>query len=184
MGLFYRPDYRRLLLQMVSDNSYVECLVSSKASPLFVVLKVVSLILAILSFLSSLLLGSLVGMILAIAFGAAYYFVSLNASIEFEYQYCDKEITVDKILNKSRRKNIGKFDVGKIEAMAPSRSYHLDEYKNRTYKALDFSSRIKDQQPDPTYTIYYDGKEKIVLEPSKEFVEAVRNVAPRKVFFD
>ena len=52
---------------MVSDNSYVECLVSSKASPLFVVLKVVSLILAILSFLSSLLLGSLVGMILAIA---------------------------------------------------------------------------------------------------------------------
>ena len=169
---------------MVSDNSYVECLVSSKASPLFVVLKFVTLVLAILSFLSSLLLGSLVGMILAIAFGAAYYFVSLNASIEFEYQYCDKEITVDKILNKSRRKNVGKYDVSKIEALAPSRSYHLDEYKNRTCKTVDYSSREKNQQPDPTYTFYYDGKEKIILEPTKEFVEAVRSVAPRKVFFD
>ena len=169
---------------MVSDNSYVECLVSSKASPVFVFLKFVALILAILSFLFSLLFGSLVGMILAIALGAGYYFLSLNASIEFEYQYCDKEITVDKILNKSTRKNIGKYDVSKIEAFAPSRSYHLDEYKNRTYKTVDFSSREKDQQPDPTYTIYYDGKEKIILEPTKEFVEAVRSVAPRKVFFD
>ena len=123
-------------------------------------------------------------MILTIAAGVAYYFVSLNASIEFEYQYCDREITVDKVMNKSRRKNIGKYDVGRIEAMAPSKSYHLDEYKNKTYKVLDFSAREKNPQPDPTYTIYYDGKEKIVLEPTKEFVEAIRNVAPRKVFMD
>ena len=170
---------------MVSDNSYVECLVSSKASPLMVVLKGVTLALTIMFFIASFLLGfGIVGMILTIAAGVAYYFVSLNASIEFEYQYCDREITVDKVLNKSRRKNIGKYDVGRIEAMAPSKSYHLDEYKNKTYKVLDFSAREKDPQPDPTYTIYYDGKEKIILEPTKEFVEAIRNVAPRKVFMD
>ncbi len=170
---------------MVSDNSYVECLVSSKASPIMVVLKGVTLALTIMFFIASFLLGfGIVGMILTIAAGVAYYFVSLNASIEFEYQYCDREITVDKVLNKSRRKNIGKYDVGRIEAMAPSKSYHLDEYKNKTYKVLDFSAREKDPQPDPTYTIYYDGKEKIILEPTKEFVEAIKNVAPRKVFFD
>ena len=170
---------------MVSDNSYVECLVSSNASPLMVVLKGITLALTIVFFISAFLLGfGLVGMILMIASGVAYYFVSLNASIEFEYQYCDREITVDKVLNKSRRKNIGKYDVGRIEAMAPSKSYHLDEYKNKTYKVLDFSAREKDPQPDPTYTIYYDGKEKIILEPTKEFVEAIKNVAPRKVFLD
>ena len=87
-------------------------------------------------------------------------------------------------MNKSRRKNVAKYDVGKIEAMAPSRSFHLDEFKNRTYKNLDFSAREKNPQPDPTYTFYYDGKEKIVFEPSKEFVEAVKSVAPRKVFMD
>ncbi len=169
---------------MVSDNSYVECLVSSKASPLMVVLKGITLALTIVFVILGLLSGSIVSIILAIAAGAAYYFASLNASIEFEYQYCDREITVDKVLNKSRRKNIGKYDVGRIEAMGPSKSYHLDEYKNKTYKVLDFSAREKNPQPDPTYTIYYDGKEKIILEPTKEFVEAIRNVAPRKVFFD
>ncbi|SFB85889.1 DUF6106 family protein [Butyrivibrio sp. YAB3001] len=170
---------------MVSDNSYVECLVSSKASPLMIVLKGITLTLTVLFFFSTFFLGTnIFGLIFAIASGAAYYFVSLNASIEFEYQYCDREITIDKVMNKSRRKNVAKYDVGKIEAMAPSRSFHLDEFKNRTYKNLDFSAREKNPQPDPTYTFYYDGKEKIVFEPSKEFVEAVKSVAPRKVFMD
>ena len=37
---------------MVSDNSYVECLVGSKASPITVILKYVALVLAIFFFLS------------------------------------------------------------------------------------------------------------------------------------
>lgn len=169
---------------MMSDNSYVECLVASKASPLFVILKGVTLALTVGFFISSMFLLGIVGMIFAIASGVAFYFISLNASIEFEYQYCDREITVDKIMNKSRRKNIAKYEVEKIEAMAPSRSYHLDSYKNKTYKVMDFSAREKDPQPDPTYTFYYDGKEKVILEPTQEFVNAVKNVAPRKVFTD
>ena len=72
---------------MVSDNSYVECLVSSKASPLMVVLKGITLALTIVFFALGFLSGSIVCIILAIAAGAAYYFASLNASIEFEYQY-------------------------------------------------------------------------------------------------
>lgn len=170
---------------MVSDNSYVECLVGSKASPITIILKYVTLFLAVLFFLSfaTNILG-IFGLIFCIAAGVGYYFLSLNASIEFEYQYCDREITVDKVLNKSRRKNVGKYSVERIDAMAPSRSYHLDEYKNKTFKVLDYSAREKNPQPDPTYTIIYDGKEKIILEPSAEFVAAVKSVAPRKVFTD
>ena len=170
---------------MVSDNSFVECLVESKASPIVKLLSYVCLVLAILFFLSSLFtpLG-IIGLILCVAAGVGYYFLSLNASIEFEYQYCDKEITVDKILNKSKRKNVGKYEVERMDAMAPTKSYHLDEYKNKTLKVLDFSKREKDPQPDPTYTMIYDGKERIIFEPNAEFVAAVKNVAPRKVFTD
>ncbi len=170
---------------MVNDNSYVECLVSSKASPVMVFLKYLLLILAIIFFLSFVVtpLG-IFALIFGIVAAVGYYFVSLNASIEFEYQYCDKEITVDKVLNKAKRKNVGKYEVERIEAMAPSRSYHLDEFKNKTYKVLDYSAREKNPQPDPTYTIIYDGKEKLILEPSAEFVAAIKSVAPRKVFTD
>ncbi|MCR5669821.1 MAG: DUF6106 family protein [Butyrivibrio sp.] len=170
---------------MVSDNSFVECLVESKASPIVKLLSYFSLVLAVIFFILSFLspLG-IIALILCVAAGVAYYFLSLNASIEFEYQYCDKEITVDKILNKSKRKNVGKYEVERLEVMAPTRSYHLDEYKNKTLKTLDYSAREKDPQPDPTYTFIYDGKERVVFEPSAEFVAAVKNVAPRKVFTD
>ncbi|WP_034466936.1 DUF6106 family protein [Butyrivibrio proteoclasticus] len=168
---------------MASDNNYVECLVASKASPVITLLKYITLILAIFSFLAFILIG-FIGLIFLVLFGVAYYFLSLNANIEFEYQYCDREITVDKILNKSKRKNVGKYDVAKIEVMAPSRSYHLDEYKNKTLKVLDYSAREKNPQPDPTYTIIYDGKEKLILEPDSDLVAAIKNVAPRKVFTD
>ena len=170
---------------MVSDTSYVECLVASKASPVIKILSYLSLVLAAVFFLSSILVGlGIVGLVLCIAFGAAYYFLSMNASIEFEYQYCEKEITVDKILGKAKRKNVGKYDVERIEAMAPSRSYHLDEFKNKTLKNVDYSAREPGRQPDPTYTFIYDGKERVVFEPSAEFVTAVKNVAPRRVFTD
>lgn len=168
---------------MASDNNFVECLVASKASPLMIFLKYLSLTMAIVAFLATMYLG-LFGLIFCVLMGVAYYFTSLNSSIEFEYQYCDREITVDKILNKSRRKNVGKYDVGHIDIMAPSRSYHLDDYKNKTLKVLDFSAREKNPQPDPTFTIIYDGKEKLILEPDADFIAAVKNVAPRKVFTD
>ena len=169
---------------MINDNSYVECLVASKAAPVVKFLSVLSLVLAVGFFLLSLMGFGIIGLILCVLAGVAYYFLSLNANIEFEYQYCDKEITVDKILNKSRRKNVGKYEVSKIDALAPSRSYHLDEYKNKTLKTVDYSSREKNPQPDPTYTFIYDGKEKVIFEPTEEFVAAVKSVAPRKVFTD
>ncbi len=169
---------------MSNEANYVECLVPSKASPLVVIGKYVCLALAIFFLAGVLLINTgIIGLILFIAAGVGYYFLKLNADIEFEYQYCDREITVDKVLNKASRKHICNYSVDKIEVLAPSRSYHLDEYKNRTLKVLDFSSRSK-AQPDPTYTFIYDGKEKIVIEPSPEFVQAIRNVAPRKVFTD
>ena len=170
---------------MVNDNNYVECLVESKASPVMTFLKYLCLIFAVIFFIMAFLLGlGIIGLVLCIAAGIGYHFASLNANIEYEYQYCDREISVDKVLNKSSRKHVGTYSVEHIEAMAPSKSYHLDEFKNKTYKVVDYSSKNKDAQPDPTYTIYYDGKEKIVFEPTQEFVEAVRTVAPRKVFKD
>ena len=167
------------------DNSYVECLVESKGSPVVKGLSYLCLVLAVLFFLSSILtvLGGF-GLILCVAAGVGYYFLSLNSNIEFEYQYCEREITVDKILNKQKRKNVGKYEVEHIDAMAPSRSHHLDEYRNKTLKTIDYSAREPNRQPDPTYTFIYDGKERVIFEPTAEFVAAVKSVAPRKVFTD
>ena len=42
-----------------------------------------------------------------------------------------------------------------MEIFAPVNSYHLDNYKNRQVKVLDFSSG-KERQPETRYALYFD----------------------------
>ena len=115
--------------------------------------------------------------------GVAAYFVYLNSDVEYEYLYVDKELTVDKVMAKSRRKRVATYDLGKIEILAPIKSWHLDNYKNRTDKTVDYSSG-EEKQPDRRFAFFYDGKQRVLIEPNEEMIKAMQTVAPRKVFKD
>ena len=165
------------------NETYVECLVKSQTGVLLKFLKYLLYVLTALIGLFSLLASFLLGFIVAIGVGVAAYFVNLYTDIEYEYLYVDKEISIDRIMAKSKRKKVATFDVEKMEIMAPINSYHLDDYKNRQIKADDYSSKVI-SQPDKRYVFFYEGQKKVIIEPSNEFVKAVYNVAPRKVFTD
>ena len=120
-------------------------------------------------------------LLIALLTGIAAYFITMNANLEYEYLYVDRELTVDKVMNKSKRKRIATFDIGKIEIMAPIKSHQLDSYQNRNYKSVDYSS-WEEKQPDGRYVFYYDGQQKVIFEPNEEMIKAILNVAPRKVF--
>ena len=158
------------------NESYVECLVAKKPSSGMKALKVFLIVLAVIFFLLS-MLNALMWL------GVAAYFTSLNASVEFEYLYVDKEISVDKILNKTKRKKVEKFETERMEIFAPINSWHLDNMKNRQLKVTDYSSGVAGQ-PDRRYVMIYSGDRKIIFEPSEAMVKALQSVAPRKVFFD
>lgn len=166
----------------MNSETYVECLVQSKVSPIMKFLRILLIMLAV-AFLFLGLMGYALALFLAIIFGVAAYFVSMQCSIEYEYLYLDKEISVDRIYGKSRRKRIATYEVDRMEVFAPINSYHLDNYKNREVKVKDYSSGVV-QQPEKRYAMFYEGNEKILLEPSEDFVKAVYNVAPRKTFKD
>lgn len=164
------------------SDIYVECLVKGKASLSMKILKVVLTAITIAAGVLG-LMGVLELLLIAIVAGIAAYYVSLNAEIEYEYLYLDKEITVDKVLAQSKRKRVGTYKVERIEIFAPMKSYHLGDFKNRQVKEFDYGS-CDVPEPDDRYVLYYEGGEKIILSPSRELVNAVRNVAPRKVFLD
>ena len=119
--------------------------------------------------------------ILAVIIGVLAYFVNLNSDVEYEYLYLDKELTVDKVLAKTKRKRVAVYQLSRIEALAPIKSYHLDDFKNRDVKVRDFSVGYEDK-PDLRYAMYYEGGEKVILSPSPELIKVMKNVAPRKVF--
>lgn len=165
---------------MISDT-YVECLVKKKTSTLFLLLRILSVMLTVVFILLGLILWP--ALIIGVLTGVAAYFIYLNSDLEYEYLYLDKEITIDKVMAKTRRKRVAKYDVQRMEILAPMNSYHLGDYKNRTAKTNDYSSgEVK--QPEVRYVMYYEGGQRVILEPDGELVKAIKNVAPRKVFTD
>lgn len=164
------------------SETYVECLVKHKSSVALNILKWV--LITVTSFFGFMgIMGAVVPFVIAIITGILAYIVSLSADLEYEYLYLDRELTVDKIMNQTRRKRIESLQVDRIEIIAPIKSHHLDSYRNRKLKTTDYSVG-EELQPDNRFVMYYNGNRKIILSPSPELLKAIRTVAPRKVFVD
>ena len=164
------------------SETYVECLVKRKTSVVGTILKWV-LIAATVFFGFMGLMGATIPLIIAIVTGVAVYFVNMFCKLEYEYLYLDKEITIDKIMNQTRRKKVEVLEVDRMEIIAPIKSHHLDSYRNRRMKTTDYSIG-EEKQPDNRFVMYYNGDRRIILSPTPEFLKAIRTVAPRKVFAD
>lgn len=164
---------------MISET-YVECLVARKAPFLIRFLKTLLMMLTVCFFVVG--VGYLPALIIAIVLGVGAYFAYMNADIEYEYLYLDKEIKIDKVMAKSRRKKAAVYDVGRMEILAPVKSYHLDAYRNRELKTVDYSSG--EAEDNKKYMMVYEGNVKVIWEPNAEMVKAIQMVAPRKVFTD
>lgn len=172
---------------MAINETYVEWLVKRKNTAGGTALKYLMYFLTGFSvFLMLFTIFKLVGFIAAILFGFLTYFVSLQSDIEFEYLYLDREVTIDKIMGKAKRKRVMKLGIDKMEIFAPINSHQLDSYKNRGLKTVDYSSMIE-EKPDRRYMMVYGdegGTKLIVLEPNEAMIKAIKTIAPRKVFND
>ncbi|MGN0377326.1 MAG: DUF6106 family protein [Suilimivivens sp.] len=163
------------------NETYVEWLVKKKTPLYMAFLKILSIMLAVCFIVVGFLF--LPALLIGIIFCVAAYFIYLNADLEYEYLYVDKELTVDKVMAKSRRKRVATFELDKMEIVAPIKSWHLDNFRNRNDKTVDYSSGIEDQ-PDKRYVFFYNGQQKVIFEPNAEMIKAMQFAAPRKVFKD
>jgi hypothetical protein len=169
------------------NESYKELLVKRQKGAKENIIRVLCIVPTVLAAALALLLAStgvgLVLFILAIAFGVLDYFIYQWTDIEYEYLYLDKEISIDKIMAKTRRKTVLTLDVNKIEIIAPVNSYHLDSYRSRQCKVTDLGAG-KDLEDMKLYWVYYEGNQKYVMNFDEDFLKPVKLVAPRKVFTD
>ena len=164
------------------NESYVECLVKKKTSTAAIVGKYTLYILAFAFFILSVMNGlTVIPLLLAVIIGVIGYFVTIRTDLEYEYLYLDKELTIDKVMAKTSRKRVAVYQLDRMEILAPMKSYHLDDYRNRTVTVKDYSIGYEDQ-PDRRYCMYYEGGVKLILSPSLEMIKMMKNVAPRKVF--
>ncbi|MEG1848593.1 MAG: DUF6106 family protein [Lachnospiraceae bacterium] len=165
----------------MSEN-YIEILVKKESTFKNTLLRSLCIALTALMFFLGMSFG-LLFLIVAIGFGILTYIVWLHTDIEYEYLYLDKELQIDKIMARTKRKKAATFEIERMEMLAPANSYHLDEYRKRTFKESDYSSGHK-SQPDTRYVMIYNGEQRIILENKPELANIIKTVAPRKVFLD
>lgn len=162
-------------------ETYVECLVKKKPNGLMNAAKILLIAIAVVLFLAG-SIGNFLFVILAIVVGFGAYFVHLNASLEYEYLYVDRQLTIDKIMAQQSRKKVETLELDRMEILAPVKSWHLESYQNRQLKVSDYSRGFEDK-PDKRYCLIYNDR-KIIFEPNQEMVLAIKSIAPRKVFTD
>lgn len=165
------------------NDSYKELLVTKEKGLKDKLLRVVCLIPTIFLGFLVLLTGNIIVFILTVAFGVLDYFIFQWTDIEFEYLYLDKEICIDKIMAKNRRKRVATLNVEKMEILAPEKTHELDSYRNRSVKTVDYSAG-QDLPGQKLYAMFYEGNQKYLLNLDEDFAKTVKGIAPRKVFMD
>lgn len=163
------------------NDSYMEYMVKKRFTVKDHLCRIAMIVLTVFFFILSLIIP-LALIIAAIAAAVTYFVVFPYTDLEYEYLYCDKQITVDKIMAQRNRKQVAVYDTDKIELMAPANSYRLKAFENRNLKEVPLWS-LKEDDYVP-YAMIYEGDQKVILDLPAEFVKMVQNVAPRKVFFD
>ena len=119
----------------------------------------------------------------ALALGIVDFFFFPRFNVEYEYQYMNGEINIDKIFSKSKRKKVTSIDLSNVECVAPLGSHHLDSY-GVGYTVEDYSSM--DPENPPYVLVKVDGanRKKIYLQFDDTILNDLKMRLPRKVFTD
>ena len=122
------------------NESYKQLLVKKERDMKQTLLRVACVIPTVVCAAFTLLTGQIVMFIFLIVCGVLDYFVFQWTDIEYEYLYVDREISIDKILAKTRRKKIATIEKDKIEIMEPEKSHKLDYSRNKKENQTAYSA--------------------------------------------
>ena len=163
---------------------YVEWMVNRRPSKLFKALRVLCIVLTVVfAFLFLLSFGNFWALLLAVAMGIATHYAKSFTQVEYEYIYVNGDMAVDRILGKERRKRLIIYDMNKVEIVAPLGSPKLDGFAHKNYKQVDYTSGVR-KPGSHIFVMYYAEGEKVLLEPNRDLVEAMRDHLPYKVHME
>lgn len=162
------------------NDVYVEWLVAKKRNLFGKVSRVVCLLASILLWIGALGYVNTIVLIFAVLVSIITYFLFCFTDLEYEYVYVNGELMVDRILKKSMRKRMINIEASEMEVVAPMTSPKVDGYKHRQWKEFIFTSGYEKNQRK-IYEIYCNNGVKVVFEPSREMLEAMKSQMFSKV---
>lgn len=141
---------------------------------------VLSLLAAVLCFAGFFLYNIILLPAAAVVGIAVWYYRSTD--IEYEYCLVNSQFDVDKIIAKSKRKQLISVDLKNLEVAAPVGSDRLIRLNN--LKTLDFTTGEKNVQTFAMAVRTDKESIKIIFNPNNKLMDAIYKMAPGKVFAD
>ena len=175
---------------MNSEGCYGECLVHKQTPKSTLLIKALVIASIVCTGFGSLVFtaGGQKGvaalcLIVAIALVIMAVVLFPRFNVDWEYIFVDGQLDFDQIFSGSSRKRRLRIDFDTLEALAPTGSHHLDNFKNMKSKDYDFSSMTGN---DGHTIVCHVGNDvvKIKFEPNEEMLKLMKGKCPRKVFLD
>ena len=167
-------------MEVLEMDNLIEQLVKRK-NTFDVLLKKVGLILAtiVVSIASLMFLSSFAILIIAGVI-ALDVFLFNRMNIEYEYVFFNGSLDIDRIANKASRKRLFSTDLKEAVVVAPTGAQEVLGYQH--VKAKDFSTRTPENKTYEMVVPQGSEKIRIIFEPNEEMLQAMKDIAPRKVF--
>lgn len=167
------------------ETGCLEIIVNRETNTLVKAMRIIAIVLTVCFCLLFFFTMNFLLLIPLAACAAGFYFLWLESAVDYEYDYVDKELRVAKIQQKQRRKELAVYDLTKMEILAPADSHHLDSYKSKALKVIDYSSRREEDKAD-RYVLILSDDTKLILDLTgdygQELLDILRIYSPRKVF--
>ena len=161
------------------DKGYYEFMVEGKPNKSAKFFKEALIVLVVMSLVASFLIGSFLLILAAVIFGFGAYICSKYTDVEYEYLFLEKELSVDKIYNKERRKHAETFNMEKVQIFAPEKSSKSERHSNvKDLKVRDYSA-YGDAEGLKKFEMYYEGGRKIIFSLDDEMIKAFKSKCPR-----
>nr|MBQ8253420.1 hypothetical protein [Lachnospiraceae bacterium] len=167
------------------SDTYVELLIKRKNSPMGKALRAACIFMGITQILLYVLSKGFFFVGTALLFFGIAYFSNFVFRVEYEYLLVDRQLSVDKIMNRSKRKKVAEYDLStELEMFAPLGSPHLDYYKDMVSAERDFTSGTGESTVFGLVVHVEKTLELVKMEANDELLEQISMISPRKVFKD
>lgn len=133
-------------------------------------------VLGLLTFGSSILIG-----IILLALAGTIFFFKRNLYIEYEYDFTNGEIDIDKIFEMKKRKRVLTFNIKQVELLANETSFYVKDFSNKPSNVMTF---LPSSYEGKVYVaMITGGNERIMVRfaPNEKFLNLCFKLNPRAV---
>ena len=137
----------------------------------------------ILVFVISMNLVPMFAPVISVAVGFGGYILIGRLKKEYEYSFTNGELDIDVIYNRSSRKRVFNGQVRNFELMA-----HIDDDRHQNSfssvnETKDYSTGIPSERSYAFIANYDNKRQKIIIEPNNEMMEAIAKALTRNKFY-